>query len=158
SGGCSTIRARPWSASCSPSSAPVLSMLRSQGFFPQQDTGFIFGLAEGAQDVSVGGMIEREKALAEIIAKDPDIATFAFSVGPTGGAQTTNNGRFWINLKPTDQRRSSAEAILNRLRPQLARVSGITLFLQTAQDISVGGRAARTQYQYTLQSSDLSEL
>jgi hydrophobe/amphiphile efflux-1 (HAE1) family protein len=130
-----------------------------KGFFPQQDTGFIFGLAEGAQDVSLKGMTERELALADILEKDRDIATFAFAVGPTGGgAQTTNNGRFWINLKPRDQRTASADDVLNRLRPQLARVSGITLFLQVAQDISVGGRVARTQYQYTLQGADLSEL
>src|SRR5262249_46841879 len=129
-----------------------------KGFFPQQDTGFIFGLAEGAQDVSLRGMMEREFALAEIIAKDPDITTFAFSVGPTAGVQTTNNGRFWINLKPTSQRSASADDIMSRLRPELARVSGITLFMQVSQDISVGGRAARTQYQYTLQGSDLNEL
>jgi HAE1 family hydrophobic/amphiphilic exporter-1/multidrug efflux pump len=103
-------------------------------------------------------MVERELALADIIAKDPDIATFAFAVGPTGGAQTPNNGRFWINLKPIGQRKASADQIINRLRPQLARVSGVTLFLQVAQDISVGGRVARTQYQYTLQGSDLNEL
>jgi HAE1 family hydrophobic/amphiphilic exporter-1/multidrug efflux pump len=130
-----------------------------KGFFPQQDTGFIFGLAEGAQDVSVRGMMERELALADIVAKDPDIATFAFAVGPTGGGvQTTNNGRFWINLKPTSQRSASADDVINRLRPQLARVSGITLFMQVAQDISVGGRVARTQFQYTLQGADLVEL
>jgi hydrophobe/amphiphile efflux-1 (HAE1) family protein len=136
-----------------------LYMTIPKGFFPQQDTGFIFGLAEGAQDVSIAGMMDRELALAEIVAKDPNIATFAFAVGPTGGgAQTTNNGRFWINLKPTGQRSASADDIINRLRPQLARVSGVTLFLQVAQDISVGGRVARTQYQYTLQGSDLNEL
>ena len=129
-----------------------------KGFFPQQDTGLIVGVAEGAQDVSLRGMMERELALAEIIAKDPDITTFAFSVGPTGGAQTTNNGRFWINLKPTSQRSASADDIISRLRPQLARVSGITLFMQASQDISVGGRVVRTQYQYTLQGSDLNEL
>jgi HAE1 family hydrophobic/amphiphilic exporter-1/multidrug efflux pump len=130
-----------------------------KGFFPQQDTGFIFGLAEGAQDVSLLGMMEREFALAEIIAKDPDIATFAFSVGPTGGGvMPTNNGRFWINLKPTNQRRVTADEVINRLRPQLARISGVTLFMQVVQDISVGGRLARTQYQYTLQGSDLNEL
>jgi HAE1 family hydrophobic/amphiphilic exporter-1/multidrug efflux pump len=129
------------------------------GFFPQQDTGFIFGLAEGAQDVSIRGMVERELALADVIAKDPDIASFAFAVGPTGGgAQTPNNGRFWINLKPIGQRKASADEIINRLRPELARVSGVTLFLQVAQDISVGGRVARTQYQYTLQGSNLNEL
>jgi HAE1 family hydrophobic/amphiphilic exporter-1 len=130
-----------------------------KGFFPQQDTGFIFGLAEGAQDVSIRGMMERELALAQILIKDPDIATFAFSVGPTGGGvQTTNNGRFWINLKPTYERSATADDVINRLRPQLGRVSGITLFMQVAQDISVGGRVARTQYQYTLQGADLTEL
>jgi hydrophobe/amphiphile efflux-1 (HAE1) family protein len=129
-----------------------------KGFFPQQDTGFIFGLSEAAQDISLKGMIDRQRALAEIIAKDPDIATFAFAVGPTGGAMTTNNGRFWISLKPRNERTAAADEIVNRLRPQLARVSGVTLFLQVAQDISVGGRLARTQYQYTLQSGDLAEL
>jgi multidrug efflux pump subunit AcrB len=129
-----------------------------KGFFPQQDTGFIYGLSEGAQDISLKGMIDRQRALAEIVAKDPDIATFAFAVGPTGGAMTTNNGRFWISLKPRNERTASADEIINRLRPQLARGSGVTLFLQVAQDISVGGRLARTQYQYTLQSADLAEL
>src|SRR6202030_1273104 len=129
-----------------------------KGFFPQQDTGFIFGLSEGAQDISLRSMIDRQRALAEIIAKDPYIATFAFAIGPTGGAMTTNNGRFWISLKPRNERTASADEIINRLRPQLARVSGVTLFLQVAQDISVGGRLARTQYQYTLQSADLAEL
>ena len=129
-----------------------------KGFFPQQDTGFIVGVSEAAQDISIKGMIDRQRALAEVIAKDPDIATFAFAVGPTAGLMTTNNGRFWINLKPRNERAASADQILNRLRPQLARVSGVTLFLQVVQDISVGGRQARTQYQYTLQSADLTEL
>ena len=129
-----------------------------KGFFPQQDTGFIFGLSEGAQDVSIKGMIDRQQALAEILVKDPDIATFAFSVGPTGNALTTNNGRFWISLKPRRERTASVDDVINRLRPQLAWVSGVTLFMQSSQDISVGGRLARTQYQYTLQGADLSEL
>jgi len=129
-----------------------------KGFFPQQDTGFIYGLSEGAQDISIKGMIDRQQALAEVLGKDPDIATFAFAVGPTGNALTTNNGRFWISLKPRNDRTASVDDIINRLRPQLARVSGVTLFMQSAQDISVGGRLARTQYQYTLQSADLNEL
>jgi HAE1 family hydrophobic/amphiphilic exporter-1/multidrug efflux pump len=144
---------------CTLAGSVYLYVTVPKGFFPQQDTGFIFGVAEGAQDVSIAGMTERELALAEIVATDPDIASFAFSVGPTGGgALTPNNGRFWINLKPTSERRASADEIINRLRPQLARVSGITLFMQASQDISVGGRVARTQYQYTLQGSDLNEL
>jgi HAE1 family hydrophobic/amphiphilic exporter-1/multidrug efflux pump len=129
-----------------------------KGFFPQQDTGFIYGLSEAAQDISIQGMIDRQHALAEIVGKDPDVATFAFAVGPTGNALTTNNGRFWISLRPRNERSSSVDDIINRLRPQLARVSGVTLFMQSAQDISVGGRLARTQYQYTLQSADLNEL
>jgi hydrophobe/amphiphile efflux-1 (HAE1) family protein len=129
-----------------------------KGFFPQQDTGFIYGLSEGAQDISIKGMIDRQQALAEVLAKDPDIATFAFAVGPTGNALTTNNGRFWISLKPRNQRTASVDEVINRLRPQLARVSGVTLFMQSAQDISIGGRLARTQYQYTLQGADLNEL
>jgi multidrug efflux pump subunit AcrB len=71
---------------------------------------------------------------------------------------TTNNGRFWISLKPRNQRNASADEIINRLRPQLAKVSGVTLFLQVAQDISVGSRLSQTQYQYTRQSADLTEL
>ncbi len=129
-----------------------------KGFFPQQDTGFIYGLSEGAQDISIKGMIDRQQALAEVLGKDPDIATFAFAVGPTGNALTTNNGRFWISLKPRNERTASVDDIINRLRPQLARVSGVTLFMQSAQDISIGGRLARTQYQYTLQGADLNEL
>jgi HAE1 family hydrophobic/amphiphilic exporter-1/multidrug efflux pump len=129
-----------------------------KGFFPQQDTGFIYGLSEGAQDISIKGMIDRQQALAEIVGKDPDVATFAFAVGPTGNALTTNNGRFWISLKPRSERASSVDDIINRLRPQVARVSGVTLFMQSAQDISVGGRLARTQYQYTLQGADLNDL
>jgi hydrophobe/amphiphile efflux-1 (HAE1) family protein len=129
-----------------------------KGFFPQQDTGFIYGLSEAAQDISIQGMIDRQHALAEIVGKDPDVATFAFAVGPTGNALTTNNGRFWISLRPRNERSSSVDDIINRLRPQLARVSGVTLFMQSAQDISVGGRLARTQDQYTLKSADLNEL
>jgi hydrophobe/amphiphile efflux-1 (HAE1) family protein len=129
-----------------------------KGFFPQQDTGIIFGFPEAGQNVSYAEMAERWRALAAIIAKDPDVATFAGAVGATGGALTTNTGRFWITLKPRDQRSASADDVINRLRPQLAKVSGVALFLQAAQDINVGGRPARTQYQYTLQDNDLDEL
>jgi multidrug efflux pump subunit AcrB len=92
-----------------------------------------------------------------VVAKDPDVASFADVIGSNGG-QTLNNGRFYINLKPRDQRTESADQVINRLRVQLAKVEGAALFLQAAQDITVGGRTSRTQYQYTLQDADLDEL
>jgi HAE1 family hydrophobic/amphiphilic exporter-1/multidrug efflux pump len=129
-----------------------------KGFFPQQDTGFIYGFTDAAQDISFSAMSARQKALGEVVRKDPAIATFAFAAGATGGAQTVNTGRFWIGLKPRDQRDASADQVINRLRPQLEKVGGAKLFLQAAQDINVGGRIARTQYQYTLQDANLDEL
>jgi hydrophobe/amphiphile efflux-1 (HAE1) family protein len=129
-----------------------------KGFFPQGDTGYVQGLSEGRQDISFAAMTERQLALAEIIGKDPDIADVAFCVGATGGSMAMNVGRFWINLKPRKDRAASAEEIINRLRPQLAKVPGVTVFLQSSQDLSMGGRPARSQFQYTLQDSNLDEL
>jgi HAE1 family hydrophobic/amphiphilic exporter-1/multidrug efflux pump len=129
-----------------------------KGFFPQQDTGQIQGFTEGAQDMSLDAMKARQKQLAEIIAKDPDVVAVNYSVGPIAGSQTENVGRFWLGLKPRSQRTGSADQIINRLRPQLAKVEGVTLFLQVPQDLNVGGRLSRTQYQYTLQDANLDEL
>jgi HAE1 family hydrophobic/amphiphilic exporter-1/multidrug efflux pump len=129
-----------------------------KGFFPQADTGYVQGISEARQDISFAAMTERQKVLAEIIGKDPDVADVAFSVGVTGGSQAINNGRFWVNLKPRGERNATADQIINRLRPQLARVPGVTLFLQAAQDVSMGGRPARSQFQYTLQDANLDEL
>jgi hydrophobe/amphiphile efflux-1 (HAE1) family protein len=129
-----------------------------KGFFPQADTGYVQGISEARQDISFAAMTERQKALAEVIAKDPDVADVAFCVGVTGGSQSINNGRFWVNLKPRGERKATADQIINRLRPQLARVPGVTLFLQAAQDVSMGGRPARSQFQYTLQDANLEEL
>jgi hydrophobe/amphiphile efflux-1 (HAE1) family protein len=129
-----------------------------KGFFPQQDTGLITGISEAAQDISFAAMMEKQQALAAVIARDPDIASFASSVGPSGGSPGENTGRFFITLKPHNQRQASADEIINRLRPQLAKVEGVALFLQASQDINVGGRLSRTQYQYTLQDANLGEL
>jgi hydrophobic/amphiphilic exporter-1 (mainly G- bacteria), HAE1 family len=128
-----------------------------KGFFPQQDTGLVTGISEAAQDVSFAEMARLQQELASVVAKDPDVASFADSIGSNGGG-ALNNGRFFINLKPRDQRTASADQVINRLRPQLAKVEGAALFLQAAQDITVGGRASRTQYQYTLQDANLEEL
>jgi hydrophobe/amphiphile efflux-1 (HAE1) family protein len=133
-------------------------MTMPKGFFPQADTGYVQGISEARQDISFVAMTERQKALAEIIGKDPEVADVAFCVGVTGGSQSINNGRFWVNLKPRSERNATADQIINRLRPQLARVPGVTLFLQAAQDVSMGGRPARSQFQYTLQDANLDEL
>jgi hydrophobe/amphiphile efflux-1 (HAE1) family protein len=129
-----------------------------KGFFPQADTGYVQGISEARQDISFAAMTQRQRALADVIAKDPDVADVAFCVGVTGGSQSINNGRFWVNLKPRSERQATADQIIGRLRPQLARVPGVTLFLQAAQDVSMGGRPARSQFQYTLQDANLDEL
>ena len=129
-----------------------------KGFFPQQDTGFVTGISEAAQDISFAAMMEKQQALAAVIAKDPDIASFVSAVGPGGASASVNTGRFFVTLQPRGRREASAGQIINRLRPQLAKVEGVALFLQASQDINVGGRASRTQYQYTLQDANLAEL
>ena len=130
----------------------VLFVVIPKGFFPQQDTGQINGISQAAQDVSFAEMARRQVALGEIVTKDPDVAHVAMSMGGTGNA--LNSGRFFITLKPKGQRTATADQIIARLRPQLGKVEGAQLFMQVAQDLTVGGRASRTQYQYTLQGSD----
>ena len=133
----------------------VLFVVIPKGFFPQQDTGFIFGSADAGQDSSSQAMRERMLKLADIIRDDPDVTSF----GMQAGASTFNSGNFFIGLRPKDEgRTASADEIIARLRPKLAPVQGITLYMQAGQDINVGGRLSRTQYQYTLTDSDLSEL
>jgi multidrug efflux pump len=128
-----------------------------KGFFPIQDTGLIQGLSEAAQDVSPVEMKRLQGELSKVIARDPDVASFGSFFG-SGGGNTLNTGRFFIGLKPRDQRTSTALQVINRLRPQLAKVQGVNLFLQPSQDITVGGRISRGQFQYTLQDANLEEL
>src|SRR5204863_8131186 len=110
------------------------------------------------QDVSFEEMKRRQEALADIIAKDPAVATYAMAIGNGGATSTINNGRFFITLKPKSERDASAGQVIARLRPQLEKVEGARLFLQAAQDVNIGGRIARTQFQYTLQDANLPEL
>ncbi|HVI51490.1 MAG TPA: multidrug efflux RND transporter permease subunit [Candidatus Sulfotelmatobacter sp.] len=128
-----------------------------KGFFPQQDTGTLFAVSDASQDISFAEMSQRQLALADIITADPDVANWTAAVG-AGGSQTMNNGRFFIGLKPRDQRTSSAEQIIARLREKTAQVPGVMLYMQVPQDLNVGGRLSRTQYQYTLQDANLDEL
>jgi HAE1 family hydrophobic/amphiphilic exporter-1 len=135
-----------------------LFVIIPKGFFPQQDIGLITGFTEAAQDVSFPEMVRRQHALTDIIMRDPDVANVVSFVGAAAGSQTLNNGRVFVTLKPRDERSASADQLIARWRPQFAKVQGAALFLQAAQDVTVGARAARTQYQYTLQDSDLDEL
>ena len=135
----------------------VLFVNIPKGFFPQQDTGVLVGITEGAQDISFAEMSRKQLEVGAIVGADPDIAGFSSSIGG-GGGLTANTGRMYIALKPFEERTSNAGEIIARLRPKLDKVSGARVFLQAAQDISVGGRLSRTQYQYTLQDANLTEL
>ncbi len=134
-----------------------LFMKIPKGFFPQQDTGRMNGSILGAQDSSFQAMQQRVLGLTQIVQKDPGVASVAAFTGG-GGGTTVNTGRVFIALKPLAQRKVTADQIINRLRPQLARIPGATLFLQSVQDLRVGGRQSGAQYQYTIQSGDLSVL
>jgi HAE1 family hydrophobic/amphiphilic exporter-1 len=126
-----------------------------KGFFPQQDTGIISGLTDAPQDISFEEMVRRQHAVFDVVGRDPDIASYGTGIG---GNRPINTGFVILGLKPLDERKSSADEIITRLRPQLAKVPGIQLFLQASQDLNVGGRTSRTQYQYTVQDSDINEL
>jgi multidrug efflux pump subunit AcrB len=126
-----------------------------KGFFPQQDTGIIVGLSDGPQDISFEEMVRRQHALLNIVAKDPAVQSYGTSLG---GSRPINNGFVIIGLKPRNERSANADEVITRLRSQLTQVPGATLFLQAAQDLNIGGRTTRTQYQYTLQDSDIDEL
>ncbi len=136
----------------------ALYVIVPKGFFPQQDTGVIFGNTDAAQDVSFATMAKMQQQVANIVLADPAVDTIGSFVGGGGGASTVNNGRMFITLKPLSQRKDKADAIIARLRRKLAAVPGITLYLQPIQDIRAGGRLTRAQYQYALQSTDLDAL
>ncbi len=135
-----------------------LYVIIPKGFFPQQDTGVIIGITEGAQDISFAEMARRQEALGAIVGADPDVQAYSSSIGAGLGGQTGNNGKLFIALKPFDQRTSTAQQVIARLVQKTRAVEGAQVFMQPAQDINVGGRLAKTQYQFTLQDADLAEL
>ena len=128
-----------------------------KGFFPQQDTGRLAGGIQGAQDSSFVAMRQRMARFVDIIKSDPAVANVVAFTG-SGGGTTTNTGRMFIALKPLEERKVSADEIIRRLRHQLATVEGASLFLQSTQDLRVGGRGGNAQYQYTIQSENLDDL
>ncbi len=134
-----------------------LYVIAPKGFFPQQDTGRMNGNFIGDQSISFQAMQAKMNQMFKIVMADPGVATVqAFSGG--GGGTSTNTGRSFIALKPLDERDATADEIIARLRPKLARIPGVNLFLQSSQDLRIGGRQSPAQYQYTLQGDNLEEL
>ncbi len=135
-----------------------LYILVPKGFFPQQDTGRLFGNIQAAQDISFQAMRQKLSEVVEIIRSDPAVSSITGFTGGGGHAGTTNTGRMFIALKPLEERGLSSDEVIARLRPKLAKVPGAPTYLQAIQDLRIGGRASSAQYQYTLQSVDLAEL
>jgi multidrug efflux pump len=130
-----------------------------KGFFPVQDTGVILGVSEGPQNVSFAAMAQRQQALADVILKDPAVESLSSFIGVDGTNTTLNSGRIQINLKPLAQRNNiNASDVIRRLQPALAKVDGVSLFLQPVQDLTVEDRVSRTQFQYSLEDVDAKEL
>ena len=134
-----------------------LAIIIPKGFFPQQDNGVLIGNNDMAQDISFPEASRRQFAVGDILMTDPDIAAFSSSIGAASGT-TQNTGRFYIALKRFEDRTATAQQIIARLRPKLAAALGAQVSMQAGQDVNVGGRLSRTQFQYTLQDADLAEL
>jgi multidrug efflux pump len=128
-----------------------------KGFFPVQDTGLIQGISEASQSISFAAMSERQQALAAAIGKDPDVDSLSSFIGVDGTNTTLNSGRFLINLKPRDDRVATAADIIRRLKTETANVTGIALYMQPVQDLSIDATVSRTQYQFVLQDANPDE-
>jgi multidrug efflux pump len=136
----------------------VMYLAVPKGFFPIQDTGLIQGVSEAPQSISFPAMASRQQELVKRILADPAVANVASFIGVDGINTTLNSGRIQISLKPGDQRDATATEIIRRLQPELAKVAGITLFMQPVQDLTIEDRASRTQFQYTLETPNAAEL
>ena len=136
----------------------VLFIVVPKGLFPQQDVGMLMGTSEAPQDVSFPSMKAREEAVNKVLESEPEISHVVSFLGAGPGSGAGNSGTIFVELKNKPPRTASADDVIARLRPKLGRVEGIALYLQATQDVRVGGRMARTQYQYTLQAADLDEL
>jgi len=134
----------------------ALYMIVPKGFFPQEDTGMLNGVSDAAQDVSFGQMDGMERRIGQVVSADPAVSGWVLAFG--GGSRPVNNGFGMIALKPQDERHATADQVIRRLRAKFAKIPGGTLFLQVVQDVSMGGRATRTQYQYALTDPNLDEL
>ena len=129
-----------------------------KGLLPLQDTGLIVGVTDAPQSISFKAMVERQRGVAEIVQKDPDVVSVASFVGAGTVNPTVNTGRLYLNLKPRDQRKATVTEIIDRLREATKDVQGISLLMQAVQDVQIDSRVSRTQYQYTLEDADETEL
>ncbi len=136
----------------------LLYVMVPKSLLPEQDTGLVLGVTDAAQSISYKAMVTLQRQVAEIVRQDPDVQSVASFVGAGTVNATVNSGRLYINLKPRNQRRASADQVISRLRADTANVSGMSLFMQAAQDVQIDSRVSRTQYQYTLEDSDSAEL
>ncbi len=138
--------------------AAALFVVTPKGFLPPEDTGAIFGVTEANPDISFAAMYELQQKAAAIVAADPDVEGFMSAVGAGGASSTLNNGRMFIHLKDRSLRRRSVDQVIDSLRPKLAQIPGLRVFLQNPPAIRLGGRLTKSLYQYTLQGPDLQEL
>jgi multidrug efflux pump len=136
----------------------LLYILVPKGFFPVQDTGLVQAITEAPQTVSFPAMVEMQQAAARVILQDPAVESLSSFVGIDGTNASLNSGRFLINLKPLTQRRIAVQQVLDRLHTNLAGLRDVTVYLQPVQDLTVQDRTTRTQYQYTLEDANRSEL
>jgi multidrug efflux pump len=136
----------------------VLYIIVPKGFFPVQDTGIIQGISEAGQSISFPAMAEKQQQLSHIILQDPAVESLSSFIGVDGTNTTLNSGRIQINLKPLEERKINASDVIRRLQPNLEKIEGITLYMQPVQDLTVEDRVSRTQYQYTLEDPNQSEL
>ncbi|QUE78045.1 MdtB/MuxB family multidrug efflux RND transporter permease subunit [Stutzerimonas stutzeri] len=132
----------------------VLYLAVPKGFFPVQDTGVIQGISEAPQAISFRAMSERQQSLSRVILADPAVASLSSYIGVDGDNVTLNSGRLLINLKPHAERDVTATQVIDRLRPELAKLPGIELYMQPVQDLSIEDRVSRTQFQFSLESPD----
>ena len=135
----------------------VLYVVVPKGFFPSEDTGYLLGITEGATDIAFPAMLERQRKVADIVRADKAVAYVNSTVGSGGPNSTANSGRMLIALKPKKER-ESATVVIQRLRESANVVTGIQIFFQSIQNINIGGRLTKSQYQYTMQSNDTDEL
>ncbi len=132
----------------------LLYVLIPKGFFPDQDTGLIQGVSEATESISYAAMADRQQALAAAILTDPDVASLSSFIGVDGNNVTLNSGRFLINLKARNKRSANVAEVIRRLQTETNAVSGITLYMQPVQDLTLDSTISRTQYQFTLESAD----
>jgi HAE1 family hydrophobic/amphiphilic exporter-1 len=129
-----------------------------KGFLPSEDTGQVFGFTEGAQGISFGAMGEHQMAVAKEVQKDPNVAAFMSSYGARGATNGGNSGTVFMRLKPRKERKVSVDEFIQEIRPKLAKIPGVKVYLQNPPPIRIGGRLTKSLYQYTLQDADTKEL